>query len=145
MFKPTEEEVKDAMSGGRPVFKEGENVEFTITEVEEKKADDGSPVYIVKTVIDNTDNAGKKYSIWCRTANKGGRATLLNLIRCFKEESEILAGVEPAMVLTGKRVKSTPKFSNGYANWYDWKVIDTTPDIGGGDESFTPDTSDIPF
>lgn len=144
MFKPTEEEVKDAMSGGRPVFKEGENVHFTVTEVEEKSADDGSQVFVVKTLIDNTDNAGKKYSIWCRTATKGGRGQLMALLTCFLTPDQILQGVNPGVVLQGKRVQCVPKFSNGYANWYDWKVIDATPSIGG-DESFTPDTSDIPF
>jgi hypothetical protein len=147
MFKPTADEIKNAMSGGKPVFKASEEVQFTVLEVDEKKADDGSSVYVINTMIDNTDNAGKKYSVWCRTATKGGLAQLLSMINCFLTPEQVLEGFEPAMVLVGKRMSCVPKLNNGYANWYDWKLVDSTPAIGGTEPAAAPafDASDIPF
>ena len=145
MFKPTEEQVKDAMSGGRPVFKEGELVEFTVTGVNTKQADDGSDIYIVETLIDNTSNKGKKYSVWCRVGNKGGLSVLMSMLSCFMTPEEIIEGVEPAMALTGQRMSCTPKLKDSYVNWYDWRALSGAPDIGGASETADFTAGDIPF
>ena len=144
MFKPTQEEIDKAINGGRPIFKEREEVTFTVTEVEEKTADDGSINYLVKTIINDTDNAGKKYTVWCRSSTQGGRGQLMGMLKCWMSFEKIGEGVNPAMVLVGKTMKCAPKFHNGYANWYDWKAVDTTPNIGGVSVT-QQDVSDIPF
>lgn len=143
MFKPTAEEIKEASSGGRVQFKRNENVEFTVLEVDEKKEDNGDTTYIVKVMIDNTDNKGRKHNIWCNTGKKGGRSQLLGMLRCFMTEDQILAGVNPAIPLVGKRMQCVPKYIGEYVYWFDWKALGGAPQVSG--QGFTPDASDIPF
>lgn len=142
MFRLTEEELKEINSGGKPVFKEGEEVTVTCLSTEERQDDKGK-VYLIKMAIENTDNAGKQFTIWVKKYNRFSLPQLKNLLCTVVTEKDINNGIDLAMTLVGKRFSCVPsKGGNGYFNWYDWKHVSNTPDIGGGS---TPDVNDIPF
>ena len=145
-FKPTKEELKEASSGGIPVFKAGEEVIFLIKEVTEKTQKDGGQLLIVGCTILSGDNANQKYSFFFRN-NATSKKILFAILGALFSEEQILSGNLEYIMAVGRQIKSVCKESpkkdgkGVWQNFYDFSEVSSTPDIGG--HGITED--EIPF
>lgn len=144
-FKPTEDEVKNANSGGNPVFKHGDEVHFLVSGVDTKEKD-GSEMIIIALEVLNTDQKGMKQKIFIRD-NQAGWGIWMSMLSTFLTPEQIAVGIQPSAPI-GRSMKATAKISaregKEYINFYEFSALDTTPSIGGGaDLEVSP--SDIPF
>lgn len=146
-FTATKEEIKEASSGGIPVFKAGEEVTFLIKEVTEKDVK-GEKMLIIGTDVITGDNAGKKYAFFIRN-NPTSKQVMFAILGALFTEDQITSGSLQYIMAVGKMVKSICKESpkkdgNGvWQNFYDFTEVSSTPEIGGGSAPLTVD--DIPF
>jgi len=145
-FKPTEEEMKEASSGGMPDFKNNEEVSFLITEITDK-VHNGANLLIVGTKVVGGDHDGKKYPHFIRE-NAASKGIWISMLKAFFDDATIMSGSLTPTSLVGRVMKSTAKLSTAkdgkkYTNFYEFSEVGGVPDVGGSQPSISPD--DIPF
>lgn len=143
MFEVTEAEIKEALSGGKPEFKDKEEVHFTITEVEEKTSDKGpKECYVIKTIIANGNNEGKKYTFWMDRNIEFKGVLLTRMVLACNKPEDVIGKKQPLPpLLIGKTLKSVNRKSGNWDNFEKFSEVSNVPSTGG----FVPDTSNIPF
>lgn len=144
-FAPTEAEIKEAQSGGKPTFKHNEEVTFVITGCKEQVDKEGKPLLIVDTLISGGENDGKKFGHFIRN-NPTSKGIWINMLSAFYDIETIKSGTLSPASIVGKQLKSTAKESshNGktYINFYDFQEASNVPAMGGVPEV---QESSIPF
>jgi len=150
-FKPTKEELLSA-DKTRPVFIANENVVFMISEVKETVDKDGKDRLIIGTVVQSGTHKGKEYAFFIND-NPTSRGIVINMMKCFWTDEEMLGGRAGGVGFLGKTLssecKESSKMVNGaavvYQNFYQFKEVSSAPTIGGGLPSVPTTDSNIPF
>lgn len=145
-FNPTQDEINEATSGGRPVFKNGEEVEFLVEEINESVSSDGSPVLIISCQVLNGDNKGKTHKHWIRN-NGTSKGILINMLKAFYNDETLTSKTLGPGSLIGKKMKSTcsvSKSSQGkeFFNFYQFTALDGAPNLSVVNNA---SAGDIPF
>ena len=123
----TEDDIKQAKSGGKIVFKDKEEVVFLIEELKKKefKTKDGNEEKLcVSCQIVGGDHDGKKHTFFIGAK---GKRLLINILKCFWTEEDILSGKYDLSDLIAKKVESTAVIRNGYTNFYDFTPVSDVP------------------
>ncbi len=146
-FTPTKDEM-NAADKTRPVFKADEIVTFKITEIKDTYDKEGRPRLIMGTSIESGEHKGKEFAFFIND-NTTSRGIVINMMKAFWSDEDIVAGRGGGIAFIGKTMssqcKESSKLVNGeakvYQNFYQFTAVDNTPSIGG-----TPSTdSHIPF
>ena len=144
-FNPTQDEIKEAESGGRPVFKNGDEYTFLVTEIKESINSDGSPRLDVASQVIGGDNDQKKHTFFIRQ-NSAGKGMWINMLKAFFDDATITSGTLTPTSLVGKQMKSVCKQSKSkdgtkiYDNFYQFEEAGGAPNLHVVDQA-----SDIPF
>jgi len=145
-FQPTKEELAKA-DKTRPVFKADEVVGFLVTEIKEGVDNDGKARVIVGTNVTTGEHTGKDFAFFIND-NPTSKGIIINMMKCFWSDEEMLAGQAGGIKLIGKQFsspcKESHKLVNGetktYQNFYQFTAVDSTPSI-----PTTETDSNIPF
>ncbi|WP_373092451.1 hypothetical protein [Zhongshania sp.] len=143
-FKPTTEEIKEAVTGDRATFKHNEPVVLLVNEVKTREGDDPIKVIVGCKVVGGEQD-GKDTALFIRD-NAPSKKQWFALLNALFTPEKIVGGFAPSE-LVGKKVKTTAKVSakegKEFVNFYDFAEEGGAPDLklaSGGDAA-----SGIPF
>jgi len=147
IFKPTKDQIEDALSGGIPRWESGTEVHMIVTDIEEKEQDDGL-LLIIECEVLNTKHKGKKVKHFIRTWNPAAARQFYDMVQAFvDQDAMVLLGQsgELKTFLIGKSLGGqtdnyTAASGKVYTNYKNWTAIE-----GSGGSAPDLDSSDIPF